>query len=316
MALDIAELYGYGPTDESAQAREARDSRYCPFIERPCTKTFNDNTSNGVCTLLQKSAGPVICCPNRLYSDGYGVLRDIAVSAFGEDVRLAGPTNLEALGSGHKIVVVFGRWWGKELSLPGRGRDGKGGFVDWVLALVDDRGELMEFVAVEIQSMDTTGSYKALRNAYMAGNGYQSVSAGINWRNVFKRILPQLIYKGHILHREKLCKSGLFFVCPSPVYRKIMAELSDELEEYHRQPGSLTFKWYNLAAETRMGMTRDLVCEGEFTSTVSQVAQALSGQKRLPPAGVYEQAIRVELQRARKSIGKVMEPQMDTDGHG
>jgi len=300
MALDIAELYGYGPTDESPQAREARKSWHCPFIERSCTKTFNDNTSNGVCTLIQKSAGLVICCPNRLYSDGYRVLRDIALSAFGEDIRLIGPRNLEALRPGHKTVVVFGRWWGKELSLPGRSREGKGGFVDWVLALVDDKGELMEFVAVEIQSMDTTGSYKALRDAYMAGSGYQPVSAGINWRNVFKRILPQLIYKGHILHREKLCKSGLFFVCPSPVYRKIMAELSDELDEYHRQPGSLTFKWYNLTSEQQPGRVRGLICEGEFTSTVSQVAQALSGQKRLPPAGVYEQAIRTELQRAKK----------------
>lgn len=301
MALDIAELYGYGPTDESAQAREARDSRHCPFLNRPCTKTFNDNTSNGVCTLIQKSAGPVICCPNRLYSDGYRVLLDIAVSAFGEGVRLVGPTNLDASGSGQRSVVVFGRWWGKELSLPGRGREGKGGFVDWVLALIDEREELVEFVAVEIQSMDTTGSYKALRDAYMARKGYQPVSAGINWRNVFKRILPQLIYKGHILHREKLCKSGLFFVCPSPVYRKIVEELSDELEEYHRQPGSLTFKWYNLASEQETGRLRALVCEGEFTTTVSQVAQALSGQKRLPPAGVYEQAIRTELQRVKKA---------------
>lgn len=300
MALDIAELYGYGPTDPSIPAQEARDSQFCPFIERSCNKTFNDNTSNGVCTLIQKSAGPVICCPNRLYAGSYQVLGDIAVSAFGEGVSLVGATSLDPVGSGRKNVVVFGRWWGKELSLPGRGRVGKGGFVDWILALVDERGELVEFVAVEIQSMDTTGSYRALRDAYMAGYGYQAVSAGINWRNVFKRILPQLIYKGHILHREKLCKSGLFFVCPSPVYRKIVEELSDELEEYHRQPGSLTFKWYNLAAKQSSGMVRGLVCEGELTSTVSQVAQALSGQKRLPPAGVYEKAIRTELQQAKK----------------
>ena len=42
-------------------------------------------------------------------------------------------------------------------------------------------------------------------------------NAGMNWENVNKRILPQLIYKGHVLRREELCRKGLFFVCPKHV---------------------------------------------------------------------------------------------------
>lgn len=183
------------------------------------------------------------------------------------------------------------------MSLPGRGTEGRGGFVDWVLALAGEDKQLVDFFAVEIQSMDTTGTYREVRDSYMSGGGYQKNSAGINWRNVFKRILPQLIYKGHILRREKLCQSGLFFVCPTPVYQKIMAELSDDLLEYPRRAGSLTFKWYNIEPNQEDGKTRPLICEGEFSTTVEQVAQSLSGQSRLPPAGVYENAIKQEFER-------------------
>lgn len=298
MALDIAELYGFAPGDNSSDAKRARSSLHCPFIKAPCTKAFNDSSPNGACTLVQKTAGPVICCPNRLYADDYQVLLDIAVSAFGEGVRLINSPDLSSSSKDGRNVVVFGKRWGKELSLPSRGSEGRGGFVDWILALVGLANELLEFVAIEVQSMDTTGNYRALRDSYMAGKGFQTNPAGINWRNVFKRILPQLIYKGHILRRERLCKSGLFFVCPSPVYQKIRMELSDELLEYQRQPGSLTFKWYNINDFQEHGRPRRLVCDGEFTTTVEQVAQALGGQQSLPPAGVYEKAIKQEFAKA------------------
>ncbi len=51
----------------------------------------------------------------------------------------------------------------------------------------------------------------------MAGKPFTGYSkAGVNWENVSKRILPQLIYKGYVLRRERLCSKGLFFVCPKP----------------------------------------------------------------------------------------------------
>ncbi len=93
--------------------------------------------------------------------------------------------------------------------------------MDWILALLSPEGTLQEFVAVEVQAIDTTGNYRAERDAHMNGQAFTGYSeAGVNWENVSKRILPQLIYKGHVLRRERLCKKGLFFVCPTPVYQK------------------------------------------------------------------------------------------------
>jgi len=89
-----------------------------------------------------------------------------------------------------------------EVKLPSVG--GRGGFFgDWILALVDESKNLQEFVAVEVQSIDTTGNYRKERDAYAAGHAFTGSSrAGINWENVNKRILPQLIFKGHVLRRE------------------------------------------------------------------------------------------------------------------
>ena len=76
----------------------------------------------------------------------------------------------------------------------------------------------------------------------MQGNS----TAGLNWENVNKRILPQIIYKGHVLRREPLCQKGLFFICPTPVYNKIAERLGGNLTEIHQQAGSVTIMRYDI----------------------------------------------------------------------
>jgi hypothetical protein len=119
----------------------------------------------------------------------------------------------------------------------------------------------------------------------------------VNWENVSKRILPQLIYKGHVLRRERLCSKGLFFVCPKPVKDKIVQRLGGNLLDYGLQPGALTFRWYDLGPDKAQGSHRDLVYGGQLTTTVDQVATAFTSPTNLPEAGVYQQAIQNELQR-------------------
>ena len=114
----------------------------------------------------------------------------------------------------------FRQRWGKELRLPNRGSRGAY-FVDWVLARLDASGELIDFVAVEVQSIDTTGNYRAEREAYLESRPFASTStAGFNWENVNKRILPQIIYKGHVLRQEPLCQKGLLLHLPWARLRK------------------------------------------------------------------------------------------------
>src|SRR5262249_42550842 len=158
------------------------------------------------------------------------VLNDIAREAFGPGVVLinaAEARKRRAAGSGlsGNEVAVFGRYWGGELPLPrpptGK-KKGSAYYVDWVLSKLDSKGELVEFTAVEVQTIDTTGIYLAQAQTLMSGRPYTDKKgrapgfsdAGLNWENVNKRILPQLIYKGQVLRRESRCTKGLFFVCP------------------------------------------------------------------------------------------------------
>ena len=114
---------------------------------------------------------------------------------------------------------------------------------------------------------------------------------------VFSPILPQLIYKGHVLRQEPLCQKGLFFVCPTPVYQKIRERLCGGLLPYPIQPDSLTFMWYDIGPEVPAGQKRDLSAIGHFTTTIDQVALAFTAPSNLPPAQVYENAIRASLQQ-------------------
>lgn len=299
MASNIIEFFGYSPQDSSTAAQQARSLTRCPFLGRTCTKTLSDGSVSGACTIKQKTAGPVICCPIRLYAGNYQILQDVAAQAFGAGIELVVGSQasvFRAANPGKACVAVFGKGWGKELRLPSRSKTTGAYFVDWILAHVDAAGQLVSFVAIEVQSIDTTGNYQAERLAYLNGQSFAgSSTAGFNWENVNKRILPQIIYKGHVLRREPLCHKGLFFICPTPVYQKIEERLGGNLTPIHQQAGSLTMMWYDVGPPVPAGQIRQLQAKGQFTTTVDQVALAFTAPSNLPPPKVYEQAIIAEL---------------------
>jgi len=118
-------------------------------------------------------------------------------------------------------------------------------------------------------------------------------SSNFNFENVNKRIIPQLITKGHILRREKLCTRGLFFICPTPVYERIIKRVG-ELEDYPIQAGSITFLAYSIDTESN-SEPKPLKLDSASTTTSEQLSVAFSSPKNLPPKGVYEEAIRKAL---------------------
>ena len=299
MASTITEFFGYAPKDQSSAAKQARARLECPFIRQTCAKTLNDGLVSGVCTISQAKSGPVICCPIRLYAQNYQILRDISDTAFGIGRELIAGSSIKdrvAKKDGNTFVAVFGKRWGKELRLPNRRKGGGGAyFVDWVLAEIDGHGQLLSFVAVEVQSIDTTGNYREEREAHLKGLASKPSTAGFNWENVNKRILPQIIYKGHVLRQEPLCQKGLFFVCPKPVYEKIMERLGGKLNPIHMQPGAVTIRWYDVGPPGAEGSIRALEFGGQMTSTIDQIALAFTSPSNLPPPRVYEAAIVAEL---------------------
>jgi len=303
VALKIVEFFGYGPSDHSNKAADTRAALRCPFLQADCTKKFRDGATSGACTVRLANSGPIICCPNRLYAQDYRILSDVAQNAFGAGTRLISGNEVAHVKHDGRSVAVFGKRWGKELRLPQR--LGRGAyFVDWILVLIAPNGALQDFVAVEVQAIDTTGNYRAQRDAYVRGRVYKGYSAaGMNWENVSKRILPQIIYKGHVLRREPLCTKGLFFVCPTPIYERVRQRLGGEMLAYRYQPGALTFSWYDVGPEIPDGQIRMLISGGQFTTTIDQVALAFTAPANLPPAGVYQQAIQAELENLRHADG-------------
>ncbi len=295
MASNIVEFFGFSPADQSTAAKQARSTLFCPFVQKPCSKTLSNGDKSGACTLKLQRTDPVIICPDRLYAESYKILHDVAKIAFGTHVQLVSansPTLKTPSPLATVRVAVFGKRWGGELSLPTRGSSGSY-FVDWILAKLNATGDVESFVAVEVQSIDTTGNYQGERTAYLSGQPFiGSSTAGLNWENVNKRILPQLIYKGNVLRREKLCTKGLFFVCPKQVYERIIKRLGTSLPEYPHQTGALTFMWYDIAPSSGDGNMRGLVQSGHLTTTVEQVANAFALPGTLPAVNVYAEAIR------------------------
>lgn len=302
MALKIVEFFGYEPYQPEAAPFAA--NKQCPFTDGACTKP-----KHGSCSVKLVSTGAIICCPNRLYADKYRALSEVAHEVFGAGTELitASEARLrKAQGTlAEKQAVLFGKRWGGELPLPRPPRvDGKKSgsyYVDWIVAKIDQNGELLEFTALEVQTIDTTGNYNDQVKAYLegehfpgkGGRGYSNAS--MNWENVNKRILPQLIYKGHVLRRESKCSKGLFFICPHSVYEKIMDRLGNQLHAYPIGNGTITFRSYGLGDVDPTTHQRPLLFDSQFTTTVDQVATAFTSPMNLPPQDVYAAAIAAAL---------------------
>lgn len=296
MAGYIAEFFGYRAEDKSKTATENAAKGLCPFLGNQCTKILSrDRTISGVCAIRQKSEGSpsVICCPNRLYSDDYSLLKKISTNAFGQELTLyAGRTAVEKAKTENGAIAVFGKRWGGELQLPQRESTGSY-FVDWILARLDGRGELIEFTAIEVQTIDTTGNYQTAREKLLKQREIVDDKVGLNWENVCKRIISQIIYKGQLLQREDLCKTGLYFVCPQPIYGRVLQRLGgkEKLPIFPTQNASIHFISYDYTEdELADGVIRPLDVKEEHCTTVYKIQEAFSALN-LPEGNVYRKAI-------------------------
>lgn len=295
----ISEFFGYKAEDASTIALNTANSQICPFLGSPCTKVLSrDHLISGVCSVCQKTEGSpsVICCPIRIYAEDYKMLHLISRQAFGRDFGLyAGRAAVERARAEGGSIAVFGHGWGGELRLPQRAGTGSY-FVDWVLARLDENGELAEFTAIEVQTIDTTGNYREARTALLENRSVISDTVGLNWENVSKRIIPQLIYKGQVLQREDLCRTGLFFVCPKAVYDRVLNRLGgrERIPTFPTQPASIHFVAYDYTEPPRDGSITQLGIVEEHCTTVYKVQEAFSSMN-LPEGNVYRDAIRKSL---------------------
>lgn len=309
MAGVLFERFGFAVDASPAPAGyvAARQGLQCPFISDTCKK----HKSGGVCSITPTELKrPVIICPNRLYERQHRFLREIAVDAFVASQPSAynlDPEGLPILHRGNQVVAAaaasglieigaFGGTLGSEIKLPPAVAGGASYSVDFVLVAATPEGDLQGFVPIEVQTIDTTNNYKAAVADHEATGAITQSGVGLNWENVSKRILPQLITKGLMLQGERLCTHGMFFVTPSPVFDKIATRLGgiQSLRQIPMQPGSITFSRYDVDQATQASpllLTRD----GSITISTSDMSLAFISPRNLPPAGSYESKIKSRL---------------------
>lgn len=179
----------------------AATSFECPFIHSRCPKrsTQLPNEPYPVCTLWRKNDGTadpvedlIFVCPKRFYAVDF--LKDVIEHCWpGEK-----PKNPQVA---------------PEVKMAGFGN------VDFVIADVQDNGEVEQFLSVELQAIDITGSAFPAYTALRAGEDLaKRPTYGLNWDNVYKRYVTQLIRKGYFHHHWK---SKIVAVIPEQVYQYI-----------------------------------------------------------------------------------------------
>lgn len=288
---DIAEIFGYAPDDLSTASRSLWRLGACPFIGKACSKSNHDQTvTYGTCSVTSPF-GDCVICPNRIYENNYASLRRVSESAFGAEVEfLTFEEYIRRRQTVNECVVALGQTSGKEVKL------GVSLSMDWVLAKIVG-GELIEYVGIEVQSIDITGNYRdnwyAYKNLRDQAQTIPKSEHGMNWANVHKRLIPQLIRKGLIYSRSSMVSKGLYFVVPDIVYRKFEDVIGADIPLVNRTgPEIMTVHTYELSPEVPHGQQRHLVLKRDIRFELEEFSQRFVTGANLPSGADLDNAVR------------------------
>lgn len=287
---DLVEISGYAANDHTEVARSLWELGACPFTSKTCIKTNHDQTIvYGTCSVTSPH-GEVIICPNRFYANKYQVLHNLARECFENfDNLYLYEDFVNNRTSRQRNVVALGQNSGREISVRGSSKLS----MDWVLALIEDQ-RLIEYTGVEVQSLDITGNY---RDAWYGYKNKQSDTPrsehGLNWANVHKRLIPQLIRKGVVYAKSEYVNSGLHFVLPEVVYKKFEEVIGSDITVYHENaPDHLTVLTYKLEDKVEHGEVRALEQVRNFKVSLDEFAKRFIQGATLPSSSALDNAIK------------------------
>jgi hypothetical protein len=182
----LAEVFGFPIDNMSAEAINHRRNRLCPFHNSSgpnCTK-YSVQNPLGVCSIFH-GTDLVITCPVR-FRQNYSILSDAGNFFFGNKKFIA----LTEVRLSDKLGKSAGN-------------------IDIVLAVLDNTKSVVDFGAIEVQAVYISGN---------VSNGFQNYIRNpehnyrVDWpvknypkpdylSSSRKRLAPQLIFKGGILHQ-------------------------------------------------------------------------------------------------------------------
>lgn len=281
----LVEVFGFSPLDTTPTARKFWHLSACPFIGKACNKTNHDSTiCYGTCSVGNTGENTIIC-PNRFYANGYSTIASVAKDAFGDIPFMLFDAYIQRPEDAGDCVVALGQNSGREVQV-------KDLSMDWVLAKIS-HGRLIEYVGLEVQSIDITGNY---RDAWYAARDMASVvppsQHGLNWANVHKRLIPQIIRKGLVYSRSKFVKKGMYFIVPEAVYKRFENILGKDMPVVPASHETLTVMTYNLGVDQGAGKMRDLVLVRSATVTLDDFSARFVSGPNLPSGDALDDKIR------------------------
>ncbi len=182
----LAEVFGFPPDNFSAKAQHYRKHKLCPYNNRvpSCTKD-KANAPLGVCS-IRVGDELAITCPIRFRQD-WRIASDAAAFLFDTSANWTSLTEV-------RLNTVNGQ---------------SAGNIDVVLVAYDDRGQIVDFGSLEVQSVYISGNIRQPFEFYLAA---PETRHNMDWSaqrlyprpdylsSSRKRLAPQLIYKGGILN--------------------------------------------------------------------------------------------------------------------
>ena len=288
---DLVELFGYAPNDVSNESRSLWNIGGCPFTNRGCIKINHDQTIvYGTCSVTSPY-GDIIICPNRFYANNYEVIERVAKDAFGNIPFMMFDTYIQRRGCNDECIVALGKNSGKEVQV------GRHLSMDWVLAKIKNT-KLIEYAGIEIQSIDITGNYRDAWHGYKNLPNHPDADIpsschGLNWANVHKRLIPQLIRKGVVYSRSKLVSNGLYFVLPDIVYKKFEEVVGTDIPAENAPSNEiLTVFTYELGANVASGKQRELLPVRQLRFSLDEFSNRFISGPNLPTGEDLDDAVK------------------------
>lgn len=189
----------------------------------------------------------------------------------------------------NEFVVALGQNSGKEVQV---GSNKNKLSMDWVLVRVVDN-ELVEIAGIEVQSIDITNNYRVTWEAYkhLKSNGDIQIPAskhGMNWANVHKRLIPQIIKKGQIYADSELASKGMYFVVPDTVYQRFEEIIGNTPPLSNPSKGVLSVFTYSLSNPIGSGSIRNIERTRIIRVSLEEFALCFITGGKIPGASLDE----------------------------
>jgi hypothetical protein len=252
----LAEIFGFPIENETDRAKRYRKNKLCPYnnIVSNCTKNSIEFPL-GVCSLNHKGK-PVIICPIRFRED-WVIISDAANFIFD------GKASWTHVG---------------EVRL--KDKHGKSaGNIDYVLVSYDNKGRVLDFGSLEVQSVYISGNLTGPFTAYL-----EDPKTSFSWSQAFKypkpdylsssrkRLIPQIIAKGSILkqwNKKQAVALQLAFYNTLP-----------SLPECDKSKADFAFFLYDLVPNKKtktLSLKLERVVYTKFASALEQIAKFEAG---------------------------------------